>query len=128
MMVREHLITDSTTPPTGYECSDPRGGSSTSGTVGKDEFWTRTESGENGLTITGGSFSEILKQRKFDIEFFESRQMERFVIESPDGQRWSYTVWGADVCEECPPEPYVPFPGDISGCGQSVDAGVPAAE
>lgn len=128
MMVREHLIIDSTTTPSGYECSTPRGGSSASGTAGEDEFWTRTETGENGMTITAGSFSETLVHREFDIAFFESGRMERFVIEAPDGQRWSYMVWGAEECEECPAESYVALPGDISGCGLAADAGAPDAE
>jgi hypothetical protein len=83
-----------------------------------------------------GSYDAVLEDRFYDREFISARQVDRFIVDTRDGNHYAYTVWGGGSCESCPPGPFEPLPGDPWGCGESgddgsaepVDIGLPAID
>lgn len=53
------------------------------------------------LNITGDDGVEA--ERRFEQAFFESRQVNTFMVTFANGSKYTYSVWGADACETCPP-------------------------
>ena len=122
-MIQSHLVTSEPMPQSGYSCSQLSGSGSASNGSATDSFWITESQDAEGVVVEWGEGDAVLGKREFPAEFFVARRMERFVIEAPNGDRFSYTVWGADSCTRCPEHPFTPLPGDEFGCGSTVDAG-----
>lgn len=124
-IIHSHLVTDAPEVPLTYSCSQlGNGGGSSRGE--DDGFWVRELETSDGVVITWGEGRETLGRRDFDVEFFSSHRMDRFIIETTDGQELSYMVWGADRCTRCPEQSFTPLPGDSLGCGSLNDGGTPS--
>ena len=116
-MIISHLVSDEQPVPWGYECA--RVGGSTGTTLGgtNDEFWTRENIGNGGVEIVAGSKDKVIGRKVYDLSFVRSGKFDRFSVSAPNGDLWTWVVWGGNECVTCPPPPYEPLPGDVSGCG-----------
>lgn len=115
-IIQSHLITTEPGSGSGYSCTQlSASGSAGTGRV-DDGFWITETQDTEGVTVEWGQDETKLGRRDFPTEFFEAGKMERFVIDSPNGDRFSYMVWGAKSCTQCPEQSYTPLPGDDSGC------------
>jgi hypothetical protein len=122
-MVQSHLITTDSEPPSGYTCSQLSGSGSTSSGGNDGDFWITESQDADGVVVEWGEGDNRLGLREFPAEFFEAGKMDRFIIEAPNGDRFSYMAWGAESCTACPEQAFTPLPGDMFGCGNAVDAG-----
>lgn len=122
-MIQSHLITDEPEPRSAYTCSQLSASGSTSTGENNDGFWITETQDRDGVVIEWGESATQLGRRQFSSEFFERHAMERFVIDAPNGDRFSYMVWGAQSCTPCPEQSHEPLPGDLFGCANANDAG-----
>jgi hypothetical protein len=127
-MIQSHLITDQPEPSSGYSCTQLSASGSTGSGGANDGFWITESQDTDGVVIEWGEGETKLGKRQFSPEFFEAGEMERFIIEAPNGDRFSYMVWGAESCTRCPEQPFTPLPGDLSGCANAVDSGARNAD
>ncbi len=88
------------------------GGSATSGTIEDNGYVIEEVTDDFGLIVRIRDGKKITDEHSFDRDFFESGKLNRFVLTASSGEQFSYSVWGADECQECPTEPYEPLPGD----------------
>ena len=105
-----------------YSCTQLSASGSSGMGENNDGFWITETQSEEGVVIEWGEADTKLGQRQFPVEFFEAHSMERFVIEAPNGDQFSYMVWGAQSCTPCPEQTYTPLPGDPSDCANANDA------
>ena len=117
-IIISHRVSEEHPVPWSYQCSGINVGPS-SGTQGStdDEFWTRETIGQGHVEILVGSKDEVIGRKVYDLTFVESGKSDRFNVNAPNGDEWTWVVWGDDECSPCPPPPYEPLPGDVSGCG-----------
>lgn len=126
IMSQMHAVVDSGDATAGYSCAKlGQGSGSSSGGSDVDDFWMREDTTSEGLSARIGSYGEVLEQRFYGRDFAARHGLDRFVVTTQSGARYSFVYWGGDECERCPPGPYDPLPGDPWGCG-SADAGAPA--
>ena len=121
-IIQSHLVTTLPTPPSRYSCTQLSGNSGAEQGHHDTGIWITENQDEDGIVIEWGEGNTVLGKRQFSTQFFETGEMERFVIELPDGSRFSYMVWGAETCTPCPAQPYTPLPGDAFNCSTQVDA------
>jgi hypothetical protein len=125
IMSQVHRVAEERTEaPAGYTCSDVSEGSgSSSGGERTDDFWMREETTSAGLFVQVGSFESVLEARFYDRDFIAAHEVNRFVVTTRGGDRYAFVYWGGDACEECPPGPFEPLPGDPWGCGSGAPGG-----
>lgn len=121
-MIQSHLITEAPDSASAYSCTQLSASGSSGMGENNDGFWITETQSEEGVVIEWGEADTKLGQRQFPVEFFEAHSMERFVIEAPNGDQFSYMVWGAQSCTPCPEQTYTPLPGDPSDCANANDA------
>jgi hypothetical protein len=117
-IIISHLVSEEHPVPWSYQCSGVNVGPQ-SGTVGgtNAEFWTRETIGDGWVEIVAGSKDEVIGRKVYDLSFVESGKSDRFSVSAPNGDLWTWVTWGDKECVPCPPPPYEPLPGDVSGCG-----------
>jgi hypothetical protein len=120
--IYSHQITDGEPQNIGVSCSviGSGEGSTTSGTNEENGYWIEELTNDDGLIVRLHVGDEIADEHRYDRAFFETGALDRFVLTAPTGEEFSYSVWGANECEECPSEPYEPLPGDYL-CGDDSD-------
>lgn len=87
------------------------------GTVARRRHWTRETIGDGHVEVVVGSKDEVIGRKVYDLKFVESGKSDRFNVSAPNGDLWTCVIWGDNECTPCPPPPYEPLPGDVSGCG-----------
>lgn len=130
-IIQSHLVTSEPTPPLRYSCTQLSSSGGASQEHDDTGIWITENQDDDGVVIEWGEDNTVLGKRQFSTQFFEAGEMERFVIDLPDGRRFSYTVWGAETCAPCPSRPYTPLPGDAFNCGtrsDEPDASTPRAD
>lgn len=125
-MVQSHLVTTAPEPPSGFSCSQLSGSGSTGSGGVDDGFWITETQDPEGVVVEWGQDNTKLGKREFPASFFEAGDMDRFVIEAPNGDRFSYMVWGAESCSRCPEQAFTALDGDRFGCGAAPDGGADA--
>lgn len=118
VIIISHRVSEEHPTPWSYECAGVDIGPS-SGSLGgpEDDFWSRETIGDGKVEIVAGSKDEVIGRKVYDLKFVESGKSDRFNVSAPNGDLWTWVVWGDTECAPCPPPPYEPLPGDISGCG-----------
>jgi hypothetical protein len=117
-IIISHLVSDEQPAPWSYQCSGVNVGPSSASLGGPtEEFWTRETIGDGHVEIVVGSKDEVIGHKVYDLEFVESGKSDRFSVSAPNGDLWTWVIWGDNECASCPPAPYEPLPGDVSGCG-----------
>jgi hypothetical protein len=115
--------------PAGRTCSNVgrmnSGSGSAGGTNGPDQgdFWMRERTNSMGLSVLIGSFDEVLVDRRYGLDFINAQEVDRFLVTTRMGDQYSFTYWGSDTCNDCPPGGYEPLPGDPWGCGSATNEG-----
>jgi hypothetical protein len=120
VMIISHLVSDEPPVPWSYQCSgvDVDGASTASGNT-NDEFWSRESIGDGRVEIVAGTKDEVIGRKVYDLRFVQSGKSDRFTVQAPNGDIWTWVTWGGNECERCPPPPYEPLPGDVSDCGSA---------
>lgn len=119
------------TGPAGITCSNVNAGSGTgssggtSGGIDAGDFWMQEETDSEGLSMVVGTFDEVLERRSYDRGFISAHEVERFTVTTRSGAQYSFTYWGSDTCEPCPPGDFEPLPGDPWGCGTTGSESAP---
>jgi hypothetical protein len=113
-----HRVTEEHPVPWSYQCAGVNVGPQTESLGNKgDEFWTHETIGKGKVEIVVGSKDQVIGRQVYDLEFVESGKSDRFTVSAPNGDVWTWITWGDHECSPCPPPPYEPLPGDVSGCG-----------
>lgn len=132
IMSQQHRVTAPGEPPAetiagGFTCSNVASGSgSTSGGSRAEDFWVIERIDVSGAHVEVGSFDQVLVTRHYDRGFIAARAVEQLSVTTQNGVGYAFVYWGGTSCERCPPEPFTPRPGDISGCGSDAGSGLGA--
>lgn len=127
--VYSHQVTDGEPLNVGISCGNMGSGdgSTSSGSNEENGYWIEELTNEHGLVVRMHVGEAVTDEHRYDRAFFESGVLDRFVLTAPTGEQFSYSVWGASECQECPTEPYDPLPGDYL-CVAADDGGGHAAQ
>ena len=82
-----------------------------------DDIWMTFWHTRAAYSVRIGSYDQLLEERYYDRVSLASHAVDRFVVTTIDGARFSFMYWGDDSCEDCPPLPFEALPGDPWGCG-----------